>query len=123
MKKFELTNNTKVVFGRKMFKIKALIDFGDVKSGEFGGYVEKEENLSQDGNAWIYENAKVFGDAKVFGNAEVFGDAKVFGNAEVCEDAKVFGNAEVCGDAWICGDAKVYGSTDYTYVHGFGSEY
>ena len=106
MKKFELTTGFKMFNEKKLFRIKALIDFSDVKAGELGGYVEKENNLSQDGNAWIYGNAKVWGNAKVFenakvwGNAEVYGDAKVFGNAEVFENAKVCENAD---RLWITG--------------------
>ena len=81
-KKFELTSNFKVFLGRRLFQIKALISFGDVKEGDLGGYIEKEENLSHDGNAWIYGNAEVYGDAKVYGNAEVYGNAKVYGDAD-----------------------------------------
>ena len=81
MKKFELTTDFKMFNEKKLFRIKALIDFGDVKAGELGGYVEKKNNLSQDGNAWIW------GDANVCGNAKVYGDAKVWGNANVCENA------------------------------------
>ena len=52
MKKFELTSETKInIFGKKLFRIKALISFGDVKAGETGGWVEKEENVNQSGNA------------------------------------------------------------------------
>lgn len=76
MKKFELTTNTKMFWGGKLFQIKALVSFGDVKEGELGGFVEKEENLDHDGDAWVYGNAKVYGDA------EVCGDAKVYGNAD-----------------------------------------
>lgn len=94
MKKFELTSEFITnIFGTKLFRIKALIEFGNVKAGELGGFVEKEENLSQDGNAWVYDNARVYGDA--------------------C----------VCGDARVCGDACVYGDAGYATVHGFGSEY
>ena len=75
MRKFELTTDTKMRFGKKLFRIKALIDFGNVKAGEKGGYIEKEENLSQWGNAWVYGNAWVCGDAKVYGNAWVSGNA------------------------------------------------
>lgn len=82
MRKFELTTDTKIFLGRKLFRIKALISFGDVKAGDVGGYIEKEENLSQSGNAWVSGNAKVFGNAKVSGNAEVFGNATVSGNAD-----------------------------------------
>ena len=75
MRKFELTTDTKMFLGRKLFRIKALISFGNVKAGDVGGYIEKEENLSQFGDAWVSGDAKVFGNAKVSGDALVFGDA------------------------------------------------
>lgn len=100
MKKFELTSEFITnIFGTKLFRIKALIEFGNVKAGELGGFVEKEENLNHEGNAWVYGNAEVYGNARVYGNAWVYG------NARVCDDARVYGNA------------------DYATVHGFGSEY
>ena len=71
MKKFELTSEFVTFLGKKLFRIKALVSFGDVKEGELGGLVEKEENLDQSGNAWVS------GDARVYGNAWVSGDARV----------------------------------------------
>lgn len=47
MKKYELTNETKIFNGVELHRIKALKDFGDVKKGDLGGWLEKEENLSQ----------------------------------------------------------------------------
>ena len=78
MKKFELTAESKInIFGKKLFRIKALISFGDVEEGETGGWIEKEENLEQSsGNAWVS------GDAEVYGNARVSGNARVYGNAD-----------------------------------------
>ena len=71
MKKFELTAESKIsAFGKKLFRIKALISFGSVEEGETGGWVEKEDNLSQSGNAWVFDNAEVFGNARVSDNAD-----------------------------------------------------
>lgn len=54
IKKFELDSSSKItVLGIELFRIKALISFRDVKKGELGGYVEKKENLSDSGNAWV----------------------------------------------------------------------
>ena len=77
MKKFELTAESKInIFGKKLFRIKALISFGDVEEGETGGWIEKEENLEQSsGDAWVYGDAEVSGNARVSGNAEVYGNA------------------------------------------------
>lgn len=65
MKKYELTSETKVVFGRTLHRIQALISFGNVEAGELGGWVEKEENLDHSGDARVYGNEKwmVFGPA------------------------------------------------------------
>ena len=94
MKKFELTTEFITNFlGIKLFRIKALVKFGDVKKGELGGFVEKEENLEH------YENARVH------------------------EYAKVSGNAIVSGDAIVSGNAIVSGDQMYATVKGFGSNY
>ena len=113
MKKFELTTESKInIFGKKLFRIKALISFGDVEEGETGGWIEKEENLEQSyGNAWVCGDAEVYGNARVSGNARVYGDARVSGNARVYGDAEVYG------------DARVYGNADYTAIHGFGTQF
>ena len=128
MKKFELTNEFITnMFGTKLFRIRALVEFGDVEAGELGGYVEKESNLGHDDNAWVYGNARVYGDAQVSGdalvcgNALVYDNAWVYGNARVCGDALVCGNARVCSDALVCGNARVCSDEDYAYAHGFGS--
>jgi hypothetical protein len=94
MKKFELTSETKInIFGKKLFRIKALISFGNVEAGETGGWVEKEENVNQSGDAWVFDNAEVFDNARVSDNAWVFGNARVSDNA------------------------------DYATIHGFGTQF
>ena len=95
MKKYELTSETKIVFGHILYRIKALSSFGCVSAGDLGGFLESEKNLSQNGDAWVYGNAEVYGDAWVYGNARVYGNAEVYGDAWVYGDARVYGNAEV----------------------------
>lgn len=53
MKKYELTSETINVYGITIYRIKALINIDSigVKSGDLGGYVESEANLSQFGKA------------------------------------------------------------------------
>ena len=75
--KFELTSETTSFLGRTLFRIRALVDFGWVKKGDLGGFVEKPENVSHEGDAWVYGNARVYGDAQVYGDARVYGNAWV----------------------------------------------
>lgn len=76
MKKYKLTSETTGCDGFILYRIEALMDFSDVKTGDKGGFVQSENNLSQLGNAWVY------GNAKVCGKAEVRGDAKVYKNSD-----------------------------------------
>ena len=59
-KKYEFTGEIKNDAGRMLHRIRALTNFGTVKAGDLGGWIEKEENLSQDGNCWVYGDAIVY---------------------------------------------------------------
>lgn len=115
MKKYELTDETQIFCGRTLYRIKAVIDFSNVTHGDLGGWIEKEENLSQDGNAWVSDDAKVFDSARIYGDAWIYNGAKVYGNAIVYGDARIHGIADVFDDVVISGNAEV---RDNAGVHG-----
>ena len=117
--KYEFTGETTTLFnGTVLHRIRALKDFSEICKGDLGGWIESEKNLSQNGNAWVYDNARVYGNAEVYGNAwvsgdaGVYGNAKVYNNAEVSGNAEVYDNAEVSDNAEIYGDAEVYGNAE-----------
>ena len=99
-----------------------------LSDNKVGGWIESEENLSQDGSCWVDDNAKVYGGAKVSGNAQVYDTARVCSNARVYNNAKVYGkayvelrskvygNAKVYDEANIFNDANVYGNAE-VYGH------
>ena len=122
MKKFELTAEFVTnAFGTKLFRIKALVAFGNVEKGELGGFIEKEDNLSHDDNAWVTGNAQVTDNARVTGNAQVAGNARVTDNAWVTDNAQVADNARVTDNAWVTDNAQVAGNaqvTDNAWVTG-----
>ena len=137
-KKYKFTDETKNIGGKIFHRIVAIKEFqtsiGIIKKGTVGGYIESEDNLSQEdgawvsgnaqvynnaqvsgnalicGNAWIYNNTQVSGNALICGNARVYGDARVSGNAQVYNNARVSGNVWVYGDARVYGNAWVYGN-------------
>ena len=102
-----------------LFRIKALKCFGGVMIGEIGGYVESENNLSQLGDCWIYDNAIVRDNARVLVNARVLCNAVIQDNAVVRGDARIFDNVIVRdnviigGEVDICGDAIISSDRDY----------
>ena len=73
-KKYELTKDTIVHEGITLYRIKALRDFGNVKKGDLGGYLEKESNLSHKGDCWVFNNAKLYDPVSVANNTLVFTD-------------------------------------------------
>ena len=111
VKKYELVLDDSIEFsGQKLFRIRALTDFYNVKVGDLGGYIQREKNLSHDGDAWVADNAKVFDSAQVSGDAKVCGEAEVYKRANVSGDAWVAGNAKISGEAEVSGNAMVWGN-------------
>lgn len=113
--KYEFTGETMDCFGYTLRQIEAIENFGDVKKGDIGGWIETEKNLSMYGNAWVSDDARVFGNARVSGDARVSDDARVSGDAWVSGDARVF------GDALVSDDARVFGQYDYILIGAIGS--
>ena len=119
MKKYEFTGETKVWLGITLHRIRALVAFGDVDVGDLGGWIEKEENLAQEGEAWVSGEALVCDEARVCGEAKVSGEARVYGKANVCGKAWVSGEALVCDEArvekpWHCITIGLIGSRNDT---------
>jgi len=109
-KKYMLTDETTTIKGRTLYRIKALKDFGEVKAGDLGGFIEREENLSQDGDAWVSDTAKVFKKARIYGNAQISGNVRISDNVQIYDNAQIFDNAKFFDDAQVYGNAFIYGS-------------
>lgn len=119
MKKFEFTEEIKTISllfrTATLHRIRAVEEFGLVKVGDLGGWIEKEENLSHEGKAWVR------GDAKVFGNAVVRDNAVVCGNAVVRGNAKVYGNVMVRGNAEVYDEAEIFSARHVLVIGAIGS--
>jgi carbonic anhydrase/acetyltransferase-like protein (isoleucine patch superfamily) len=107
--KYRLLDESIQVTGKTLYRIQALCDFGHVKSGDLGGFVESDANLDQTGDCWISDNAKVFDNARIYENAVVSGQAFVRDHARISGAALVTGNAQVSGNPVIFDQAIVTG--------------
>lgn len=74
-KKYKFTEETRIYNGRLLHRIVAIRDFSNIQAGEKGGWIEKEENLSHEGNCWVSDEAIVCEGACVYDNAIVTGIA------------------------------------------------
>lgn len=92
-KKYKLTDETIEVEGKALYRIEALKDFCEIKKGDKGGFIESEDNLSHEGNAWVYDDACVYDNALVTDDACVYGTACVYDDARVCGNSWVYDNA------------------------------
>ncbi len=92
-KKYEFTEETLNWLGKVLHRIRALRDFGDVKAGDVGGWIEKEENLSHKGTCWVYDEA-VVGDSAVVRGSAVVGDSAVVRGSAVVRDSAVVRTTE-----------------------------
>ncbi|EOV9568738.1 YdcK family protein [Cronobacter turicensis] len=98
----------------------ALRDFADVSAGTPGGWVESEENLSQQGACWVYDhNSVVFAGAKIRGNARISQTCEIHHDAVISDDAWIDA-AEISDGAHVSGRAMVQCSVVRGECHLFG---
>ena len=88
-KRYELTDVTIPFHGRVLRQIRALQDFGRVKAGDLGGYIESERNLRQNCTAWVHPDSYVYDRAEVFGNAQISNGSDISGCACVFDNASL----------------------------------
>ena len=110
-KKYKLTDETIEVDGKTLYRIEALKDFSNVKKGDRGGFIEKEENLSHLGDAWVYGNAKVLDNAVVSGMAQIYDYAKIFECTIISGHAQIYGRSHVLGHARVYDMVQIYGDS------------
>ena len=90
-----------------LFRIQALkditcVDYSSeriilVKAGDMGGYVETEDNLSQDGSCWVHENSYVYAGGKVSENAQILSGSDIVKGADVKGYTRIGKHTMVCG--------------------------
>lgn len=115
-------NEPKEINGVKVYRIYAdecfkTIDGEKIKTGTRGGWLESEDNLSQDSNCWVAD------DAVVCGKARIHNSAVVRGKARIQDAACIQGCALISGEAIVSDEANVFGhdiGNHYT-VHVYGS--
>lgn len=94
----------------RVFPIEAIVDIPSkgVRKGDKGGYVESEDNLSHEGNCWIYPTCAVINGAVVLGNASISKETKMTGDSQVSGDSSV--ENSMLFDSMVDGNTKVSNS-------------
>ena len=123
--------------GHTLHRIESLKDFTlmhgkEIHKGDLGGWVESENNLSQEGLCWIYDECKMYdnairsensigyGNSQQYGNSEQYGDSQQFGNSQQCGNSQQYGNSIQYGNSKQYGNSLQYG---YSIQYGNSQQY
>lgn len=108
--KYEITDIVGYRFKKKVYRIRALKNFGDVKKGDLGGYVSSYENLSQYGDCWIYDDAAVIQDATLENNSTIHNTSIMYGTSTAIRNSKIYKSTRICGNS-IISDSTISGKS------------
>ena len=125
-KKYEILKDQSITLnGHTLYRIKLLKQISNMSPGTLGGFIESEDNLSQEGNCWVAEEAAVYGNAKVIENAWVGGSARIHGHSIIRENCFIAGSpliisSEIGGHSTVREEAIIEDSSvqDYALVKG-----
>lgn len=134
MKKYKLIKNDSINVPykntfKKLYCIEACKEFecgGEmIHIGDKGGYIESEDNLSQNGNCWVFPFSVVYGTkARILNNACIM-DHSIVDDSTICdnsiitmyttisnnsliENSIIYGMV-VINDSWICDNTIITG--------------
>ncbi len=116
MKKYELVLDDKQNYaGVTLYRIRALKDFTcidgfTVHKGDLGGWIQTEDNLSQDGLSWICGEGIACDCGLVRDNGMVCGNGVARGCSLVRDNGVVYGT--VHGQGFVCGNAIIEDNGD-----------
>jgi carbonic anhydrase/acetyltransferase-like protein (isoleucine patch superfamily) len=136
-KKYEILKDQSITLnGHTLYRIKLLKQISNMSPGTLGGFIESEDNLSQEGDCWVAEEAAVYGHSKVMENAWVEGSARISGfsiirgkcfiaGSPVIINSKIKGNSTVRGravikDSLLHNHASVSDKAELYYVRVYG---
>ena len=127
MKKYRMIEEeTTTHLGCTLYRIEALKDFADVKAGDKGGWIQYYDNLSQEGDCWVYDNSKVLHSSRVYENAQLRKNTIVYNSADIFGDVFIEGNVSISGASKVFGEAKIYDDVrleDFAKVYGYAILY
>lgn len=95
--KFRLTEDKqRMIDGTDVYRIEALQDFNDVKVGDLGGFLEREDNLSfeEGDNSWVYDDSVVYGDSVIEADSIIYKDGMI-------KDSHVLNGSRVAYDSTV----------------------
>jgi carbonic anhydrase/acetyltransferase-like protein (isoleucine patch superfamily) len=107
--KYKITKDIMTVEGHTLHRIKAARAFGAIAVGTRGGWIERPDNLSQDGDCWIADEARAYGDAAVRDNAQLRDSAEARDRAEIGDEAIIEAHGLACDNSVLTDHCRLAG--------------
>ena len=95
----EMTWHEHILHRIESLKDFTLINGKEIRKGDLGGWVESEDNLSQEGLCWIYDECKMYENARRSGNSIGYGNSLQSGNSQQFGDSMQTGNSQQSGNS------------------------
>lgn len=125
LQNYVLTTDVKMVNGHKCFRIVATTNFhcetvshqiANIRIGDLGGFIEKEENLLNDGS-WVFDDSVIIGNAVLMNESTVECDSIVSDDAIVRHSylhcSNVFGKSllakSIVQNSFVADMSQLYG--------------
>ena len=127
-KKYKITDIEMAWNDHTLHRIESLKDFTlingkEVRKGDLGGWVESENNLSQEGLCWIYDECKMYenagrsensigyGSSQQHGNSQQYGNSQQFGDSRQYRNSRQYGNSIQYGNSMQSENSRQYGNS------------
>ena len=116
-KKYEIIKGDHINYdGHTLYRIRALKDFTaiiscGVSKYELGGYIESEDNLSQEDNSWVYYPAKVYGNSSINGSVEIESGAVIKDTTIEGIDIRISDAAKITDSSIKSNNTIIYNAT------------
>jgi len=115
MQKYEFTGEVKKVsvydcdriYGVDVRQVRAIRDFGTVHTGDIGGWISSEYNLSHTGTCWIGPNIAITENGMVLHDAICRGDGVISGRSLICENAVIDSENFQIHDCHLSGHSQI----------------
>lgn len=104
-KKYILTDDTIVYQGVTLHRIKAVKDLSIVPKDTLGGYIEKESNLSHEGNCWIDCDSKVLRGVQIQDSARIY-NSTINGSISI-KNGSLIMNSSIEGSGCITENSNI----------------
>ena len=112
-KKYALGDRTmQLTDGTILHRIQALKTFWDVlgnivAKGDFGGWVQSEDNLSHEGRSWIHNEARAYGKSRVLDDATLHDRAEISDQVVISDTSAMYDYSSAMDSARISGDTRM----------------